>query len=48
MTQYFQYLAKMIVAFFQNVGDWFRLRWYEPFAAWGGYFDDYGDIFNLY
>ncbi|MBP5216370.1 MAG: hypothetical protein J6038_00860 [Bacilli bacterium] len=48
MTQYFQYLAKMIVAFFQNVGDWFRLRWYEPFTAWPGYFDTYSDIYNLY
>ena len=48
MTQYFQYLAKMIVAFFRNVGDWFRLRWYEPFTYWGTYFTEYGDILNFY
>ena len=45
MQDYFAYLREMIVAFFQNMGDWFKRRWYDPFAAWGGYFDGYHTSF---
>ncbi len=45
MEQYFAYLKEMIVAFFQNAGDWFKRRWYDPFAAWGGYFSGYHTTF---
>ncbi len=45
MQDYFAYLREMIVAFFQNMGDWFKRRWYDPFAAWGGYFETYHTYF---
>ena len=46
MQDYFAYLREMIIAFFQNVGDWFKRRWYDPFAVWGDYFDRYHYLFN--
>ncbi len=46
MQDYFAYLREMIIAFFQNVGDWFKRRWYDPFAVWGSYFDQYHYFFN--
>lgn len=46
MQDYFAYLREMIVAFFQYVGDWFKRRWYDPFVAWGGYFEQYRYFFN--
>ncbi len=46
MQDYFAYLREMIVSFFQNVGDWFKRRWYDPFTAWGGYFDTYHYYFQ--
>ncbi len=41
MQDYFAYLREMIVSFFQNMGDWFKRRWYDPFTAWGSYFNTY-------
>ena len=46
MQDSFAYLREMIIAFFQNVGDWFKRRWYDPFAVWGDYFDRYHYLFN--
>ena len=46
MQDYFAYLREMIVAFFQYVGDWFKRRWYDPFVAWGSYFEQYHYFFN--
>lgn len=46
MQAYFEYLRQVLVAFFQNMGDWFKRRWYDPFAAWGGYFDQYHTYFS--
>jgi hypothetical protein len=46
MQEYFAYLREMIIYFFQYVGDWFKRRWYDPFAAWGGYFKQYNLLFQ--
>ena len=48
MNEYFNYLKYMILAFFKNVGDWFKNRWYVPFTKFPGYFSEYGTYFDNY
>ena len=48
MAAYFEYLKEMIVAFFQNLGTWFRMRWADPWGPVPNEFAQYNSLFANY
>jgi hypothetical protein len=48
MSQYFQYLQKWLIAFFTNLGTWFKMRWAEPWAPVPSEFQAYKDLLDAY
>ena len=48
MEAYFNYLREMVVAFFEDVGYWFYLRFGKPFSQIGINFAEYNNILATY
>jgi hypothetical protein len=48
MSEYFQYLQKWLIAFFTNLGTWFKMRWADPWGPVPGEFTAYHDLLNAY
>ena len=48
MSAYFEYLKEMIVAFFQNLGLWFNMRWAMPWAPVPNEFSYYHSLYSQY
>jgi MoxR-like ATPase len=46
MGAYFDYLRKVLVAFFTNLGQWFVARWATPWAPVADEFAQYHDFFS--
>jgi hypothetical protein len=44
MSDYFNYLKDWLIAFFSNLGLWFRMRWADPWAPVPGEFTYYHDL----
>ena len=48
MAAYFEYLKEMIIAFFQNLGTWFNMRFACPWAPVPSQFEYYNSLFATY
>jgi hypothetical protein len=48
MNDYFQYLQKWLIAFFTNLGTWFKMRWADPWSVVPAEFTAYHDLLNAY
>jgi hypothetical protein len=48
MNDYFQYLQKWLIAFFTNLGTWFKMRWADPWTVVPSEFTGYNDLLNAY
>lgn len=48
MAAYFEYLKEMIVAFFENLGTWFNMRYACPWAPVPSEFEHYNSLFATY
>jgi hypothetical protein len=48
MSAYFEYLKEMIIAFFQNLGTWFNMRYAQPWAPVPNEFAYYNSLFDSY
>ena len=48
MEAYFNYLREMVIAFFQDVGYWFYLRFGRPFSQIGINLGHYNDLLGTY
>jgi hypothetical protein len=48
MSDYFNYLKNWIIAFFTNLGTWFKMRWADPWGPVPSEFSFYNDLLNQY
>ena len=48
MTDFFNYLKEILVAFFDNLGKWFYDRWAYPWTRVPAEFTQYNSIFRAY
>src|SRR5574344_665069 len=48
MSDYFNYLKFWLIAFFTNFGNWFKMRWADPWGPVPGEFGYYNDLLNQY
>jgi len=48
MNDYFNYLKFWLIAFFTNIGNWFKMRWADPWGPVPGEFGYYHDLLNQY